>query len=78
MEKGKIVLNTNRSGYETHQISETLTVRSLIDLLTDFPDDTPVYFGNDRQSYGWYTYGEINEWDLHYIEADEDEEESEE
>ncbi len=75
MGKGKIVLNTNRSGYETHQISETLTVRSLIDLLTDFPDDTPVYFGNDRQSYGWYTYGEINEDDINYIEDEDDEEE---
>ena len=78
MEKGKIVLNTNRSGYGTDQISETLTVRSLIDLLSDYPDDTPVYFGNDRRSYGWYTYGEINEWDLHYFEPGEDEEESEE
>ena len=35
--------------------SHTLTVRDVIDALSDYPDDTPVYLKHD----GGYTYGGI-------------------
>ena len=74
---GKIVINTRREGYSTDQIDVTMTVGELIGLLSEYDEETPIYFGNDRRSYGWYTYGSISDYDLNYIESD-DEEKSEE
>jgi hypothetical protein len=52
----KVLLETNRSGYATDQIENTLTVGEVIEMLKDFDEDTPVYFSNDNG----YTYGGLD------------------
>lgn len=66
----KLLLETNRSGYSTDQITETLTVGDLIGILEDYDEETPVYFSND----GGYTYGGLW-WNTIQEEEDEDPEE---
>ena len=68
-----IIINANREGYGMDQISKTLTVGDLIVLLSQYDGETPVYIGNDRKDYGWYTYGGIREWDIEEKEDEEDE-----
>ena len=41
-----------------------MTVGELIDALSDFDPETPIMVGNDRRSYGWYTYGSITMRDI--------------
>lgn len=67
----KIIINANREGYSLDQVRRTMTVSDLIEYLSQFEDDTPVYIGNDPQSYGWYTYGGID-WDDLYPIPDDD------
>ena len=59
-----IIINTTREGYGIDQLYSTMTVGALIEILAHYDSETPVYFGNDRQDYGWYTYGTINEEDI--------------
>ena len=68
-----IIINANREGYGTDQIRNTMTVGELIDALSDFDEDTPVYIGNDRKSYVWYTYGGITMRDIEKTDEEEDE-----
>jgi hypothetical protein len=68
-----IIINANREGYGIDQIRNTMTVGELIDALSDFDEDTPVYIGNDRQSYGWYTYGSITMRDIEETDGEEEE-----
>ena len=68
-----IIINANREGYGTDQITNTMTVGELINALSDFDPETPVMVGNDRQSYGWYTYGGISMQDIEEVDdADEE------
>lgn len=67
-----VIINANREGYGTDQISRTMTVGDLIEILGQYDEDTPVYIGNDRRDYGWYTYGGIREYDIEEREEDED------
>ena len=69
MEEKKIIINVTRSGYSPDQIRYTMTVGELMAILEDFEEDTPIYFGNDMQSYGWYTYGGLTERDIYDNEA---------
>ena len=71
-----VIINANREGYGLDQIGRTMTVGDLMEVLSQFDEDTPVYIGNDRQSYGWYTYGGVTEEDIE--EKDEEEEDEEE
>lgn len=72
----KVILSTSRTGYATDQIRRTMTVGELIEVLSRFDEDTPIYTGHDQQRDGnWYTYGGIDQEDL--VEIDEDEEEDE-
>jgi len=73
-----IIINANREGYGTDQIRNTMTVGELIDALSDFDPETPIMVGNDRQSYGWYTYGSITMRDLDIEETDGEDEEDDE
>lgn len=68
-----IIINANREGYGTDQIRRTMTVGELIETLSQYDEDSPVYIGNDRQSYGWYTYGGIRENDIEERDEEEDE-----
>ena len=69
-----VIINARREGYGTDQIRRTMTVGELISVLEQFDEETPVYIGNDRKDYGWYTYGGINEWDVSETEDDEEDE----
>lgn len=68
-----IIINANRDGYGTDQIRRTMTVGELIEFLSDFDEDTPIYIGNDRKSYGWYTYGGITQNDIEEVNEEEEE-----
>ena len=57
----KLIIEANREGYAIDQIRRTMTVGELISMLEQYDEDTPVYLGHDRQSYGFYTYGGITE-----------------
>lgn len=70
----KLILSTSRSGYGTDQIRRTMTVGELIEALSRFDEDTPIYTGHDQQRDGsWYTYGGIDWEDLIEIEEEEEE-----
>lgn len=67
----KITLNTNRDGYTPEQCGNTLTVAELISYLSQWDDDTPVYYSNDNG----YTYGAISFEDIDSIIDEEEEDE---
>lgn len=56
----KIMINTKRNGYDTEQCGKTLTVGELIELLSDYDSNTPIYLKHD----GGYSYGSITSYDL--------------
>jgi len=72
MARKPVFINANNNGYEPSQCGPTLTVGELIELLSNFDDDQPVYLKFD---YG-YTYGSIGEYDLELGEEEELEEEN--
>lgn len=51
----------NRNGYDPDQCGKTMTVGELIEYLSEFDEDRPVYLRNDNG----YTYGSINKHDIH-------------
>ena len=51
-----VKLEGNRSGYTPEQCPDTLTVGALIEVLSQFDEDMPVYLKNDDG----YTYGHID------------------
>jgi hypothetical protein len=69
----KLIINARCEGYDTDQISYTMTVGELIECLQQYDEDTQVYIGNDQQSRDdWYTYGRLTACDI--CEEYEDEE----
>lgn len=72
MEKQKVlIIEGNRSGYGVDQVIDyTLTVGELIQKLSNFDLDTKIVLGNDKQRYGYYTYGEVDI--IHSVEVDEE------
>ena len=66
----KLILSTTREGYGTDQIRRTMTAGELVEFLSDYDEDMPVYLSFDNG----YTYGGINE---RRIEAEYDDEEDE-
>lgn len=54
-----VIIEGRRDAYSPVQVGKTMTVGELIERLKDFDEDTLVFIGNDRQSYGFYTYGKI-------------------
>ena len=68
--KERIIIETVREGYGTDQIRSTMTVGELINFLSDYNEDAPVYLSFDNG----YTYGGINE---RRIESEYDDEEDE-
>ena len=55
MNKNIILLETRRDAYTPNECGATLTVGELIEILSDFDEETPVFFSNDNG----YTYGAI-------------------
>ena len=67
--KKAILLNTKRTGYSIEQVldqTSTLTVQEMIDYLSDFDPDSPIFFSNDNG----YTFGELNDYTIDEIEID--------
>ena len=69
MEKLELIISVHRDGYGTDQIRATMTVGELIDFLSDFNEDLPIYTSHDNG----YTYGGISIWDFEEREAEEEE-----
>ena len=67
----KLIYSTFREGYGTDQIRKTMTVGELIDFLSQYDEDTPIYLSFDKG----YTYGGITEgcFDEDYEEDNDDE-----
>lgn len=67
----KLIYSTFREGYGTSQIRRTMTVGELVDVLSQYDEDTPVYLSFDNG----YTYGGITEerFEEDYGEDNEDE-----
>ena len=59
-----LFIEGKRNGYGIDQCGRTLTVGELIELLSDYDEDTPVYLRNDNG----YTYGSITERDINTAE----------
>ena len=64
-----LILKTSRTGYSANQCGSTLTVEELIDYISQWDGDTPVFFSNDNG----YTYGAI-----HFDDIDEEDDEDDE
>lgn len=67
----KLIYSTFREGYGTSQIRRAMTVGELVDVLSQYDEDTPVYPSFDNG----YTYGGITEerFEEDYGEDNEDE-----
>lgn len=59
-----LFIEGNRNGYCASQCGKTLTVGELIEILSEFDDDRPVFLRNDNG----YTYGSITEQSLNTSE----------
>ena len=55
-----LYINGKRNGYSPEQCGTTLTVGELIELLSEYDEDRPVYLRNDNG----YTYGSITAYDM--------------
>ena len=66
-----LYIEGRRSGYAPDDCGKTLTVGELIEILSDFDEDLPVYLRNDNG----YTYGGIVEgrFEENYGEDNDDE-----
>ncbi len=64
MTREALFINANNNGYEPSQCGRTITVGELINLLSDFDEDRPVYLRFDDG----YTYGSIGEYDFNTAE----------
>ena len=67
--KEYLTIETHRTGYDVNQCGHTLTVSELINYLSQWNDETPVYFSNDNG----YTFGSINFDDINSAEIEDDE-----
>ncbi len=64
MTREPLFINANNNGYEPSQCGRTLTVGELIELLSYFDEDRPVYLRFDDG----YSYGSIGEYDFNTAE----------
>lgn len=55
--KTELHILANREGYGTDQVGKTMSVGELIEYLSYFDSEVPVYINNDNG----YTYGAIRE-----------------
>ena len=67
----KLLLEADRRGYSTDQISRTMTVGELIAFLEWYDEDMKIYISNDHG----YTYGGITR--SHFREEEDEDEEDE-
>lgn len=48
-----VIIDATREGYSTEQVRNTMTVKELIDVLSEYDEDAKVYLSHDNG----YTYG---------------------
>ncbi len=63
-----LFIEGRRDGYGIDQCGTTMTVGELIEFLSDFDEDSPLYLSNDNG----YTYGRITE--RSFFEDEDDDE----
>ena len=73
MKNEYITLETHRTGYAVDQCGHTLNVGELIDYLSQWDEETPIYFSNDSG----YTYGSLCFDDINSEFEDGDDEDDE-
>lgn len=56
-----LFIEGKRNGYDIEGCGKTLTVGDLIELLSEYDEDAPIYLRNDNG----YTYGSITQRDLY-------------
>lgn len=64
MKTNPLFINANNNGYEPSQCGSTLTVGELIEILSYFEEDQPVFLRFDNG----YSYGSIGEHDFNTAE----------
>lgn len=52
-----LFLEGRRNGYDLDQCGSSLTVGELIDILSEYDENTPIYLNNDKG----YTFGNIDD-----------------
>ena len=68
-----LTIKGRRDGYGIDQCGSTTTVADMIDLLSRYNGNTPIYISNDNG----YTFGSIKEYEIQENYTDELEEEEE-
>ena len=68
--KEVIMFNTGRDGYSVEQCGKSMTVGELIEFLSEYDEDTEVFYKNDDG----YTYGYITDrrLELEYVDEEDD------
>lgn len=64
-----LFIEGKKNGYGIDQCGRTMTVGELIEILSEFDENRPVYLRNDNG----YTYGSITESDINTVEDLEEE-----
>lgn len=62
-----LYIEGRRNGYDPDQCGRTMTVSEMIDFLSQFDGDLPIYLNND----GGYTFGNIDEDSFSECEYDD-------
>ena len=70
MKKNVILISADNDGYNLEQCGKTLTIGELIDILSSYDEDMPIYLKFD----GGYTYGRLSEYRINsrYWEDEEE------
>ena len=58
--ENKVIIEASRDSYSLDQITNTMTVQELIDILSEYDADAKVYLSHDNG----YTYGGIREYKI--------------
>ena len=59
----KVIMEVHRRGYSTEQITDTISVGELINILRQFDEDAKIYTSHDNG----YTFGGIHEYDFEEV-----------
>lgn len=62
-----LYIEGRRNGYDPDQCGETMTVSEMIEFLSQFDGDLPIYLNNDSG----YTFGNIDEYGFSECEHDD-------
>lgn len=67
--KEVIIIEAQREGYSIDQLHRTMTAGELMQVLSDYDEDTPIYFSHDNG----YTYGSLKAENIDVRYEDEEE-----